>query len=519
MFSRTSNKCVEAFMKNGLIAAACLLVLASPAAYSAGLESLESQVKEYRLPNGLTFLVLERHEAPVFSYVTYVDAGSVDDLPGTTGVAHMFEHMAFKGTPTVGTKDYSAEQEAMKKIDQAVAALNAEQDKREAADSTKVAALTSAVKDAEKKAQEYVVSNDFSKILEENGVVDLNAGTFTDWTQYSYSLPSNRLELWARLEGDRLTQPVMREYYTERDVVYEERRFEESSPVGRLFSEWLAACFEAHPYGKDVIGYSSDLKRITREDAGNFRRKYYVASNMTIAIVGDVRFEDVKKLADKYFSNVPAGDDPPPLRTVEPRHDSEVRVIHEENAQPVVLVGYHIPDGGDTRWFPADILSDVVGSGRTSRLYKRLVKQDKVAAQTGASAGFIGDKYPTLLFVQAVVAKDATTDAVEKAIYEELDRVSKEGPTAEELKKIKTRAQASFIRQMRSNSGLAEELATYEEKWGDWHKLFQYLKELNRVTPADVQRMSAETFRPGNRTVGILRHPEPPAAAAEGGSK
>src|SRR6185436_13976469 len=166
----------------------------------------------------------------------------------------------------------------------------------------------------------------------------------------------------------------------------------------------------------------------------------------------------------------------------EPRHDSEVRVIHEEDAQPVVIIGYHIPSAGDPDWFASDILSDVVGSGRTSRLYKRLVKQDKIAAQVGASAGFIGDKYPTLLFVQAVVAKDATTDAVEKAIYEELDRVSKEGPTADELKKIKTRAQASFIREMRSNSGLAEELATYEEKWGDWHKLFQYLKALNQVT-------------------------------------
>jgi len=504
-------------MKHGLITAACFMLLAAPAAYPAGFESLESQVKEYSLPNGLTFLVLERHDAPVFSYMTYVDAGSVDDLPGTTGVAHMFEHMAFKGTPTVGTKDFAAEQAAMKNVDTAVAALSAEQDKRQAADSTRIATLTGAVKEAEKKAQEYVVSNDFSKILEENGVVGLNAGTFTDWTQYSYSLPSNRLELWARLEGDRLTQPVMREFYTERDVVYEERRFEESSPVGRLFSAWLAASFDAHPYGKDIIGYASDLKRITREDAWNFHKKYYVASNMTIAIVGDVRFEDVKQLADKYFANVPGGDDPPPLRTVEPRHDSEVRVIHEEDAQPVVVIGYHIPGGGDPDWFPADILADVIGSGRTSRLYKRLVKQDKIAAQIGASAGFIGDKYPTLLFVQAVVTKDATPDAVESAIYEELNRVTKDGPTAEELKKLKTRAQASFIREMRSNSGLAEELATYEEKWGDWHKLFRYLKSLDKVTPADVQRMSQETFRPGNRVVGILRHPE--TAAAEGGSK
>jgi len=239
---------------------------------------------------------------------------------------------------------------------------------------------------------------------------------------------------------------------------------------------------------------------------------------MTVAIVGDVTFADVKRIADTYFANVPAGNDPPPLRTVEPRHDSEVRVIHEEDAQPIVIIGYHIPSAGDPDWFASDILSDVVGSGRTSRLYKRLVKQDKIAAQVGASAGFIGDKYPTLLFVQAVVAKDATTDAVESAIYQELNRVSTEGPTADEIKKIKTRDQASFIRGLRSNAGLAEQLATYEEKWGDWHKLFRYMKALDQVTPADVKRVSEETFRPGNRVVGILRHPET-AAAAQGGSK
>jgi predicted Zn-dependent peptidase len=503
-------------MRHAVLAVMILGMAAARLAGAAGFESLESQVHEYRLPNGLTFLVLERHDAPVFSYVTYVDAGSVDDLPGTTGVAHMFEHMAFKGTPTVGTKDYSAEQAAMKKVDEAVAALAVEQDKRERADTTKVASLTTAVKDAEKKAQEFVVSNDFSKILEENGVVDLNAGTFTDWTQYSFSLPSNRLELWARLEGDRLTQPVMREFYTERDVVYEERRFEESSPVGRLFSDWIAAAFETHPYGKDIIGYASDLKRITREDAMNFRRKYYVAPNITIAVVGDVTFADVKRVADTYFSNVPGGADPPPLRTVEPRHDAEVRVTREENAQPVLLIGYHIPEGDDPDWFAAEILSDVIGSGRTSRLYKRLVKQDKIAAQTAASAGFIGDKYPTLLLVQAVVAKDASPDTVESAIYQELARVSKDGPTAEELNKIKTQAQASFIREMRSNSGLAEDLATYQGKWGDWRRLFRYLADLDKVTSADVQRVGQEVLRPGNRVVGVLRHPAT-AAAAEGG--
>lgn len=489
------------------------LALAAPAG-AGGFEDLESQVKEYTLPNGLTFLVLERPEAPVFSFVTYVDAGGVDEVPGITGVAHMFEHMAFKGTPTVGTKDFPAEEAAMKKVDEAVAALNAEQNKGNAADSTRIRELEAAVKDAEKKAQEYLVSNDYSKILEENGVVGLNASTFTDWTQYYYSLPSNRLALWARLEGDRLTQPVLREYYTERDVVYEERRFQESSPTGRLFLDWIAAAFNSHPYGiGGVIGIPSDLKRITREDATNFFRKYYVGSNMTVAVVGDVTFDQVKRLADTYFSGVAAGQDPPPLRSVEPRHDAEIRVVREEDAQPFVLVGYHVPGGGDPDYPAVEVLAEILGSGRTSRLYKRLVKEDKIAAQAGGGTGFLGDKYPNLLVLQALAAKDASTDSVEAAMYEELERIVRDGPTPEEVQKVKTRAKASFVRALRSNSGLAGELAMHEEKWGDWRGLFQYLEHLEKVTPADVQRVAKEALRPGNRVVGILRKPHSSASA------
>ena len=175
-----------------------LFALALPM-WGQDLKSFEERTTVHELANGWTFILVERPTAPVFSFCTVADVGSAQEVPGITGLAHMFEHMAFKGSPTVGTKDYAAEQEAMKAVDKAVAALNAEQDKRERADSARVAQLTAAVKDAEKKAQEYVISNDFSKILEENGALDLNAGTFTDSTQYSFSLPSNRLELWARL--------------------------------------------------------------------------------------------------------------------------------------------------------------------------------------------------------------------------------------------------------------------------------------------------------------------------------
>jgi len=314
------------------------------------------------------------------------------------------------------------------------------------------------------------------------------------------------------MEGEWFSSPVLREYYSERDVVYEERRLQESSPVGRLFLNWISAAYEAHPYGVGgVIGYSSDLKSITREDAQAFFDKYYVGSNMTVALVGDVRFEDVKNLADKYWAGVRTGPKPSPVRTVEPRHDYEIRVVREEEAQPFVLIGYHVPAGDDPDWPAVELLADILGAGRTSRLYTRLVKEEQVAAQVGAGAGFLGTKYPTILAVQGLVASGSTTDEVEEAIYEVVDRIMREGPTAEELQKVKTMNKAAFIRGLRSNSGLAAQLAQYEELWGDWRKLFDYVARLEAVTAADVQRVAQDTLRPGNRVVGILRRPAPAA--------
>jgi predicted Zn-dependent peptidase len=420
----------------------------------------------------------------------------------------MFEHMAFKGTPTIGTTDHTAEMEAMKKVDEAQAALEAETNKGLAADEARVEELQKAFKEAQEAAKEHVVTNEFVKILEKNGSTGLNAQTFTDWTRYMYSLPSNRLELWARMEGDRMSNPVLREFYPERDVVYEERRFTESSPIGRLFLDWANVAYQVHPYGIGaVIGHPSDLKKITREDAERFFDKYYVGSNMTVGVVGDVKFGDVKKYADKYFSSVNEGADPPPVRSEEPRHEYEVRLVREEDAQPFVFVGYHVVGGGHPDWPATELMADIIGSGRSSRLYKRLVKEDKIAAQAGAGVGFLGNKYPALLVVQAMVATDATTDQVEAAIYEELSRLAEDGPTPEELAKVKTRNKAAFIRGLRSNTGLAFQLAQHQELWGDWRKLFDYVDNLEAVTVADVQRVAQEALRPGNRVVGVLKKP------------
>jgi predicted Zn-dependent peptidase len=492
----------------GLLPVALLLAfLAAPPCTAAGFADLEMQVKQFTLSNGLTVLVLERHDAPVFSFATYVDAGGVNEVAGITGVAHMFEHMAFKGTRTVGTTDVVAEATALDAVDAAWDALFTERAKSEGTDSTRLATLEAVFKQAQDDARKLVVSNDFSKIVEENGAVDLNAGTMMDGTMYHYSLPSNRLELWARMEGDRLTQPVLREFYTERDVVQEERRFQESSPMGRLFSTWWIASFLAHPYGNGLIGHPSDLKAITRHDAETFFREHYMAKNVTVALVGDVEFAEVQRLAAKYFSGMSDAPKPAPVRTREPRHEAEIRVTVEEDAQPVVLLGYQIPGVSSKDWPSWKVLTIIAGQGRSSRLYERLVKRDKTAVQAGSGSGFPGDKYPNMFLAQAIVARGASTDTVETAMRQELDRLAKDGPSDAELQKAKRLTRASFIRGLRANSGLALQLATNQGKRGDWRKLFRYLDGIDQVTVDDVRRVAAEAFREGNRSVGVLRKP------------
>lgn len=487
----------------GVLAGIAGLICAGSAA--AGFQDLEQQVQKYVLPNGLTFLVLERHEAPVFSYRTFVDAGGVDEVPGITGIAHMFEHMAFKGTQSVGTTDHAAEARALDAVDRAWDAVAAEKSRGLEADTARVADLMDRFKAAQEEAGSYVVSNDFSKILEEEGAVGLNAFTGADFTQYLFSMPSNRFELWARMEGDRLTNPVLREFYKEREVVQEERRFRESSPLGRLFSSYINAAYQAHAYGIGVIGFSSDLQTITRADAFAFFEKYYTASNITIAVVGDVRFAEVKRLADQYFAGVRPGPKPPPVRTVEPEHQAEVRLILEDEAQPFVVVGYHIPGVSHPDFRAYELLGDILGNGRSSRFYQRLVKQDKIASDAGAGAGFVGDKYPTLLFANATVSKDASPEQVEAALYDEIERLIDEGPTQEEMEKVTTLNTAAFIRGLRSNQGLAGQLARWEEQQGDYHKLFRYVDQIGAVTAEDVQRVAKAALRPSNRVVGILR--------------
>ena len=465
----------------------------------------EKRMTKFTLGNGLKFLVLERHEAPVVSFHTYADVGAADEVRGITGMAHLFEHMAFKGTKTIGTRDYEAEKKAMAKIDEAFLALKAERRKGDRADKARLEQLESQFREAQGQAQKYLVHDEYEETFSREGSTGFNAYTSHDATQYIVSLPSNKVELWMMMESDRFAHPVLREFYKEKDVVMEERRLGiESQPVGRLLEEFMAIAYKAHSYGDEVVGHMSDLETMTRAEADAFFKKYYSPSNLTIAIVGDVNPQQVRNLATEYFSGIPSGPKPDPVETVEPPQLGERRVVLEDPAQPFVLIGYHKPDIHHPDDAVFDAITDIVGMGRTSRLYKSLVKEKRIAVYASGFQGMPGAKYPSLFLFYAVPAKGRTNQECEEAIYAEIKRLKSELVTPEELAKAKTRARAGLIRQLDSNSGLAAMLTFYEVVTGDWRNLFEQLDKIDKVTAEDIQRVAKEYFTTKNRTVGII---------------
>jgi predicted Zn-dependent peptidase len=467
--------------------------------------SLEKRITVRKLPNGLTLLVMERPEAPVFSGFTFVDAGSVQDPKGETGLAHMFEHMAFKGTQSIGTTNWPKEKAALEKVEESYAAYLAEAEKREGRDDKKLAALAQAWQSAIHEADQYVVRNEFAQIIEENGGVGMNANTDSDETRYFYSFPSNRLQLWAYLESERFVQPVMREFYKERDVVFEERRMStDSNPIGRLVEQFLAAAFTAHPYHEPTIGWPSDLRRFSATDAERFFHTYYVPSNMVVAVVGDVKSPQAVPLLERYFSRLPTRPRPLEDPTHEPPQQSERQVVLREATQPFYIEGYHRPDYRDRDDVVYDAISDILSNGRVSRLYRSLVRDKKIAADAEGFGDFPGAKYPHLFAFYAVPTPGHTTEEVRDAIRAEIERLKTSDVSDEELQMFKSRAKADLIRGLGSNSGLASQLAIFQARFGDWRELFRQLDRYDKVSKADIRRVANKTFMPANRTVGII---------------
>ena len=495
-----------------------LLILILAALSSAqDLASFEKRVTVKVLPNGLTAIACQRPDtAPVFSFYSNVDVGSVQDPMGKTGLAHMFEHMAFKGTDTIGTRNYGEEKVALEKVERAYAAYLRERDKPIGRDQQKLQQLEQAWQDATKDAERYVIPNQFSEIVERNGGEDINASTGLDHTEYHYSFPLNRLELWAYLESQRFTHPVFREFYKERNVVIEERRMRtDSSPIGRLLEQFEAGSFAAHPYHRPTIGYMSDLNSFSATDAQAFFARYYIPSNMVVAVAGDINPGETLAVIEKYFSRIPSHEKPDERTTSEPPQNSERRVILHERSQPMYLEGYHRPDYRDKDDAVYDALADLLSEGRTSRLYRALVRDKKIASEAEGGTGFPGVKYPHLFYFFALPMPGHSPDEIGEAIHGEIERLKNEDITDDELRMVKTRAKANLIRGLDSNQGLAEELAIYQTLYGDWRELFRTVDRINAVTKADIKRVASQVFVPTNRTVGVIET----TASAGGGAQ
>ncbi len=481
--------------------------------------SFEKNITVKKLPNGLTVIIMQRPEAPVFSFYTRVDVGSVQEVEGITGLAHMFEHMAFKGTDKIGTSNYPAEKAALAKVEQTYAAYQREDLKENSGDPQKVAQLEAAWKEAIQQADKYVKVNEFGEIVESQGGVGLNASTDQDETNYEYSFPENRLELWAYLESERFLHPVMREFYKERDVVMEERRMRtDSSPQGRLLEQFLAAAFIAHPYGRPTVGWPSDLHSFSATDALQFFHKYYIPSNMTVAVVGDVRAAQALPIIEKYFGRLPAAPVPEPLRTKEPPQHGLREVILQDHSQPLYIEGYHRPDFRSPDDAVYDVMADLLSKGRTSRLYRSLVRDKQIAIEAEGGS-YPGKKYPNLFYFFAAPSKGHTAREMAAPIHAEIEKLKTQDVTDEELQSIKTRAKADLIRSLNDNQGLAMELTEYQAYYGDWRELFRDIDRIDAVTKADIRRVANKTFTEENRTVGMIETAKPEAAAAATGAQ
>jgi predicted Zn-dependent peptidase len=519
-------------VRNRIAALALCAITFLGAANAQDLASFEMRTTVKVLPNGLTLIVLERPEAPVFSFYTLVDAGSADDPEGASGLAHMFEHMAFKGSTEIGTTNYPAEKVALAKVEATYAAYDAEYRKRVGQDPAKLAQLHKAFEDAQAEAEKFVIPNQFSLIAEENGAVGINASTEEDSTQYFWSMPSNRLELWAYLESQRIGQPVEREFYKERNVVQEERRMRvDSNPIGRMVEQFLATAYVAHPYRRPGVGWESEISQVSATEATEFHEKYYVPSNIVIAVVGDLKASEVMPILEKYFSPIPAGPKPEPMTTIEPRQVAEKFVTIREATQPFYIEGYHRPDYRDPDDSVYDAITDVFSNGRTARLYRSLVRDQQIAAEAQGFSGFPGQKYPGLFAVYAVPLPGHTPDEMRASIHKELDRLKNEDISDDELQRFKTRARADLLRGLGSNDGLAHQLAEYQTRYGDWRELFRQLDKIDAVSKADIRRVANKIFTDSNRTSAQIDFVPPqrkpsaattspqPAAQNDGGAK
>jgi predicted Zn-dependent peptidase len=466
--------------------------------------TLEEKVVEHTLKNGMKLLMVERHTSPTVSAWIRFRVGSVDERSDERGIAHLLEHMLFKGTTTLGTKDYAAEKPILDKIEQVAQALMAEKALREKGDKVKIAALEKQLAALEGDASKYVIKDEFFELYSKNGGTGYNAFTSRDGTTYLISLPSNKLELWAAIESDRLQNAVLREFYTERSVVMEERRRSyDADPESKLWETFVASSFLTHSYGQPTIGWMSDIENLTRSKAEQFFHSYYAPNNAIVAIVGDIDTKKTIALVERYFSGIKPGKEPAPVTADEPKQAGERRIELIAEAEPTVIMGFHKPGIATPDDYVFDVINMILGNGRTSRFYKKLVIEKQITTDIGAFDA-PGNRYPNLFVVSANPRAPHTIKEVEDAIQAELDLL-KTVPVAErDLQRILNKIEYEEARRMGTNGGLARNLTEYEATTGSWRYMSEHRGKIAKVTPADIMRVASTYFTRENRSVGFI---------------
>ncbi len=469
-------------------------------------EELDKRVEKHTLKNGLRVLLLKRQFSPTVSFNIRFIAGAVDEDAGRTGTAHFLEHLLFKGTKSIGSRNIKREEAVRKRLFQVGSMIDAERMKGLAADQKRIAELKKQLEQLQKEERRWTIPNEIDRLYTENGGLNLNASTGQDLTSYHVSLPANKIELWARIESDRMASPVFRDFFSERDVVMEERRQRiDSDPDGKLYEQFLAAAFTTHPYRNPILGWATDMMYLSPGHTYDFFRKYYAPNNTIITVVGDIEPASTLKLIRKYFESIPRQPIKRKVITEEPRQQGEKRIEIIFDANPKLIIGYHKPTLPSFDDYVFDMIDYISSNGRTSRFYKKLVEEKAIAENINVMSSVPGSRYPNLFAIFAAPRAPATYLELELEIYRELDRLKTELVPAEELEKIKNIMKAEFIRGLNSNAALANKLSYFEAIAGDYRYILDHIKKIEQITPENIRETAAKYLTADNRTVAIIK--------------
>lgn len=459
-------------------------------------------VEQHTLPNGITCLLVNRGYTPTLALIISFKVGSVDENYQTAGAAHLLEHMMFKGTKTIGTTNFEEEQKLLQQIE----ALGETIDKMTLTnpDNVHLPALKEYMQKLEEKANGYVVNSAYDAIYTQAGGINFNAGTSRDMTQYYIELPNEALELWAKLESERIKEPVFRQFYTERNTVYEERLMRyESDPQSKLFEDFLSIAFLAHPYRHPTIGYRSNIPFLSLSLVRKFYFDHYIPQNMTITVVGKQDTAHTLKILKQYFGTIPQA----PVQdfvAIKEETKNNRRLVTYADATPYLLIGWHKPTMPHFDDYVCDVISEILAGGKSSRLYKKLVLEKKIASQVNAYNGYPGSRYDNLFILECTPKDSSLIDELESMLYQELNSLAN-NCTQDDINAAVRRLESSLIFDIDTNLGIARMLSYYQTITDDWRYIVTYSDKLRTITCADIKRVIDTYFKKEWATVAILK--------------